>query len=126
MTIARITYQGGTPSADTNNYSIFSTESFGQGYCAHAGVARITVSLLGDNAEGGTLVLQRGETASTGAITWTTVHDDSVTFATGEAQVYDYQISQYPHCRVYFTNDGSAKTVFAVDAYLSSEHTPHQ
>ncbi len=120
---AKWRYTGANPGADTNAYVLFSTLGFPARMFTHSGFTRINVSLLGDNGEGGTLRLTRYN--SSGADPQV-VHDDTVAFATGEAQVYDYQTGLYDHFVLEFVNDGSAKTLFSVEGAMMPEHTPTQ
>lgn len=115
-------YSGGNPGADGNTYVLFSSAEFPKRHFAMLGYTRINASILGDNGEGGTLQLQK----SNDGVVWQTVHDDTVAFTTGEAQVYDYQVGLYDHFRLQFVNDGNAKTIFEVDVALMPEHTPTQ
>lgn len=112
MNPAHVLYQGSTPGADANTYTLFDSTALGMGAGAVAnmlGAERLLLRL--QNSHSGTLF---AEESPDGGITWNQVYPNTAVAApaAGATNDYDFLIDAYKDFRVRWTNGGSAQTTW--------------
>jgi len=117
--IARWSYQGATPGADSNTYTLFDSSALGMGTGGRAnmGFARLTICI--SNNAAGTLKIYRS--SANGTPSWTKVQADQTVSAAASGSSYelDLYVGDFYDVKLDFTNGGSSQSGWFVEGTLN-------
>lgn len=127
MAFSRLKYSGSTPGADTDTYTLWTSETAGGGNLAAMSGARYFVLDL-KNSGAGTLKVYKGSARpSAGAVTFSQIEQISVAAApTAESNKFEFNIEPYSDWKIEWVNGGSAQSTWLVDMALSDKSAATQ
>jgi len=105
-----------TPGADSNNYTLFDSTSFSPGSWRQAAFKRMILDLPCD--QNGTLVEEK---SNDDGATWIAVSSEAITAAAATSTYREYAVEPYDDWRLYWTNGGSAQTLWGPSVSGDSE-----
>lgn len=119
--LARVTYQGSTPGADANTYTLFDTTTYPmKGFLAMAGLKRFIIDLEHDQA--GSLRWAKSENRGT---TWIQLAADEAIAApaANTTTIRDFYIEPYGDWRLQWINGGAAQGVWIPSMVVTDERS---